>query len=559
MMYSLFHSYSPRDFRRSAGFRSFFCVSLLALCGGVSVACAENSSSGTSATSAVPSVAQPIVSFSENGKLLYRADERGNTIPDFSRAGYEGGGVALPVVAVVRTLEPQTERKDDLARIQRAIDEIAKLPADAGGHKGALLLKKGTYHFSSTLYVPGGVVLRGEGSGETDGTVLVATARERIGLIIVGDPAAEQPRSVIGSSPAHIGVSEIAGTRRAVTDSYVPWAAKTITLEHVDGLSAGDRVIVVRPATPQWLAGLGMDAIERTTPNSTRRLNNWKPEEYEFHLERFVVEVDPQSKRVTLDAPLMVALDETFGGGEFYKAQSVRQTQAGVESLRLIAEYEVGKERTDINRAQFGVAFNSVENAWAKDVTACHFNAGFSVRNTAIFVTILDCQVLDPVGPIRGGFRYGFSVRGQYTLVENGYTRNNRHAFATSFRTRGPNVFLNGRADISHTDSGPHERFAIGTLYDNITESKDLIVQNRGDWGTGQGWAGAQQVFWNCEVGGEIVVQQPPTAQNYAVGNIGKIGDGRFPEMPKGLFESHGTPVEPRSLYKAQLGERLGQ
>ena len=31
-----------------------------------------------------------------DGKLVYVPDEAGNTIPDYSNAGYMGGGVALP-------------------------------------------------------------------------------------------------------------------------------------------------------------------------------------------------------------------------------------------------------------------------------------------------------------------------------------------------------------------------------------------------------------------------------------------------------------------------------
>src|SRR5687767_13201695 len=39
-----------------------------------------------------------------DGRLVYKKDERGNQVPDFSYAGYLGGGVALPSVPVVQTL-----------------------------------------------------------------------------------------------------------------------------------------------------------------------------------------------------------------------------------------------------------------------------------------------------------------------------------------------------------------------------------------------------------------------------------------------------------------------
>ena len=82
-------------------------------------------------------------------------------------------------------------------------------------------------------------------------------------------------------------------------------------------------------------------------------------------------------------------------------------------------------------------------------------------------------------------------------------------------------------------------------------------AQDRGNWGTGHGWAGAQQVFWNCQAS-SICVQQPPTAQNYAIGCKGKIDKGRFQDRNPGYYESHGEHVKPRSLYLRQLEDRLG-
>lgn len=500
-----------------------------------------------------------------DGWLAALADGQGNTIPDFSRAGYRGGGVPLPDVPVVRTLDPMASEPgdtppDDGERIQRALDEIAALPADADGHRGALLLRRGLYRVAGSLRVPAGVVLRGEGSGEDDGTTLLATGRERRAFVVVGDAGFPGPSGVVGTTLAHTGSAEIEGTRRRVADTYVPWSARTLALEHTDGLAVGDRVVVLRPGTAEWIAELGMDRIQRAANNPAsagRALYQWKPAEYDFPLERFITAIDAESRRVTLDAPIMIALDARHGGAWLHRAASPRAAECGVESLRLVAEYAIGRETRDTDRAETGLVFRAAENAWARDVAALHFNLGFVVERTSIFTTIRDSALLDPVGPIRGGHRYGFHLRGQYGLVENCRTRGARHAFATSYRARGPNVFLDGVAEDSHTDSGPHERFAIGTLYDSIRESRDLIVQNRGDHGTGHGWAGAQQVFWNCTVGGVIVVQRPPTAQNYAVGCVGELAGGRFPDMPRGLVASHGAPVLPASLYRAQLAARL--
>jgi hypothetical protein len=72
------------------------------------------------------------------------------------------------------------------------------------------------------------------------------------------------------------------------------------------------------------------------------------------------------------------------------------------------------------------------------------------------------------------------------------------------------------------------------------------------------GWA----VAWNC-VAKTYVVQQPPGAANWMIGCIGENRPTPRPfdtgsNLPLGTMDSHGTPVSPKSLYLAQLAERLG-
>src|SRR2546421_10304130 len=74
--------------------------------------------------------------------------------------------------------------------------------------------------------------------------------------------------------------------------------------------------------------------------------------------------------------------------------------------------------------------------------------------------------------------------------------------------------------------------------------------------GAGHGWAGANYVMGNCE--GTLVCQQPPTAQNYAIGFVGEKTKGAF-ERPDGYWESLGKHVGPKSLYLKQLEDRLGK
>src|SRR5688500_16675458 len=66
-----------------------------------------------------------IVSPADDGKLQYKPDEHGNTLPDFSNCGYGGGGVRIPDVVAKVTLKPDPKSDDDTARIQGALDEVA--------------------------------------------------------------------------------------------------------------------------------------------------------------------------------------------------------------------------------------------------------------------------------------------------------------------------------------------------------------------------------------------------------------------------------------------------
>ncbi|WP_188194917.1 hypothetical protein [Nonomuraea sp. SYSU D8015] len=55
-----------------------------------------------------------------------------------------------------------------------------------------------------------------------------------------------------------------------------------------------------------------------------------------------------------------------------------------------------------------------------------------------------------------------------------------------------------------------------------------------------------------------LIVQKPPTAQNYAIGCHGTVtGDGPF-QQPAGHIEGANRPgLFPHSLYQAQLLDRL--
>jgi hypothetical protein len=478
------------------------------------------------------------------GRLQYRADERGNAIPDFSRAGYGGGGVRLPDVPVVVRLAPRPDG-DDGARIQAAIDEVARRPVDARGFRGAVLLERGTFRVADSLTIrEGGIVLRGEGPNLLrGGTEIIATGKKKRTLIEIG----------LVRGP---GRREIEGTRRPIIEAYVPWSARSFSVESAAGYKVGDRIVVHRPSTAGWIRAIGMDRIKPRPGVDPAETKQWQAGDYDLHFERTIVEI--AGNRITVDAPVMNALDAQFGGGAIYRYTFPRLVEAGVESLRLVSEYERGRETSDEEHAWTGIDLGAVENAWVRDVTFLHFSHAVDADRGALFITLQDLEHLDPVSLLTGSRRYSFALNGQYGLAQRCFARGARHTFVNGSRALGPNVFLDGQAVQAHADSGPHHRWSVGTLYDNISDDNQLRVQDRQYSGSGHGWAGVQQVLWNC-TSKSLVVQAPPTAQNWAIGCVGEFVKGSWaPDAPLGIVESTGTPVQPRSLYRAQLEARLG-
>ena len=97
----------------------------------------------------------------------------------------------------------------------------------------------------------------------------------------------------------------------------------------------------------------------------------------------------------------------------------------------------------------------------------------------------------------------------------------------------------------------------MGTLYDNVTTDGEINIQDRGNWGSGHGWAGVTQILWNCKA--ERVAVQSPYAngKNYCIGLNGKKYEGRFKGRPDGEWEGQNNEgLEPGSLYLAQLKAR---
>lgn len=470
----------------------------------------------------------PLVSL-QNGQLVYNqyANEGQanavNRVPDFSNAGYKGGGVALPVLPVMRTVVPDTG--DCRALIQAAIDEVSALAPDANGFRGAVLLKAGVYPVNGTLFIrTGGVVLRGEGTG-LNGTILIATKKEQHNLITLQGTGS--------------GYAEVSGSRRKITTSYLGTGAKTLEVAAGHTFLGGDNVVIQRTPNEAWIDTLDM------------RQYGWTVSQYRTTYERKIVAI--QGNTLTLDIPVVDPLEDAYGGGDVFKSNITgRISNSGVEMLRLESYF---LNNDDESHGWNAVQLNRAEHCWVRDVIVKYFGyAAVNITGMSRYNTVQDCAMIDPKSVTTGGRKYSFNIDGNATanLVQRCMTWGGRHDFVTGARVPGPNVFLDCMADNTQSDIGPHHRWATGVLFDNIYGGQ-IHVQNRGASGTGHGWAGAQTMFWNCfAYKGDIEVESPPAAKNWGIGCIGPR------QTSGGYWESWGTHVLPRSLYLQQLQDRLG-
>lgn len=470
---------------------------------------------------------KPPVALNTGGTLVYTPDAQGNRIPDFSYCGYMAGEQPVPDVPV-RIVVP-VMKGDATAAIQAALDHVSALPADKQGIRGAVLLQKGDYEINGSLSIrASGVVLRGSGMGG-NGTVLTGTGFNRETLIRV------------------IGVNNrVLSTPVKITDAYVPVNARTLNVANPQQFKTGDKVLVHRPSTTGWIKLLGMEHF-----GGGITALGWKPGERDIDWDRTVVAV--AGNTITLDAPLTTALDTAYGGATIVPYQwQGRIMHTGVEHLRCRSAYDNNNPKDEDHR-WMAVTLENVADAWVRQLTFEHFaGSAVAVLETAKRVTVEDCISLSPVSEIGGQRRYTFFVSGQQTLFQRNYAEYGYHDFAAGFCAPGPNAFVQCEAHLPFNFSGAIDSWASGVLFDIVNiDGQALRLGNRGQDGQGAGWSAANSVLWQCSAA-RIDCYRPPGANNWAFGAWAQFqGDGYWGES-----NEH---IQPRSLYYAQLAERIGK
>lgn len=458
------------------------------------------------------------------GSLVYTADSLGNNIPDYSFCGFKASSQAIPFVPVKVVVPAITG--DATSEIQKAIDYVSELPVNENGFRGAILLEEGVFNVNGRLKIEySGVIIRGSGSK----TILKAAGVERETLIRI-------------NGKNDINISKTI----SIKSKYTPVGSQEIKVEDASVFSAGIQVVIHRPSTQEWIDKLQMNEFGGETS-----WIGWKPGRRDIVWERSIKKIDGNT--LTLDAPLTTALDKNFGGGTVsILSWPGRISNIGIENLTLESEFDSNNPK-DENHCWFAITMENTTNAWVRQVTFNHFaGSAVALYETTSKVTVEDCISLEPVSEIAGQRRNTFFTMGQQTLFKRCYAENGNHDFATGFAATGPNAFVQCESILPNNFSGAIDSWASGVLFDIVSvDGHALSFKNRGQDAQGAGWTAANSMMWQCSAS-KMECFAPPTAQNWAYGVWSQFAGN-------GLWYEANSHIRPRSLFFAQLAERLGK
>ncbi|MGA8088343.1 MAG: hypothetical protein WCA10_13630 [Terracidiphilus sp.] len=315
----------------------------------------------------------------------------------------------------------------------------------------------------------------------------------------------------------------------------------------------------MKPVTKQWTHFMGMDQLFR----------DGKPEVWvqnDIRVRRRVASVTRNILR--LDVPLTDTFDARLYPGQQAEVTRVEVTgqiaQVGVEDLRVVSPARAINYRQD---PEFdGIAMDNIVDSWLRSLAFEDTTNSVRIDQGAERLTVVNVDVRQHKGVTSSAKPFDFRINGAQILLDRCTGQGNKVWYvATQSRSEGPVVVLHCRFTGDGEIEG-HQRWSTGLLVDGCAIPNGKInLRNRGEMGSGHGWAVGWSVLWNNRAK-SFVVQNPPGALNWSIGDVGKhasesmpvFGQPLGPPLPSGVVESTGKPVKPDSLYLEQLRERMG-
>ena len=528
----------------------------------------------------------------DGNKLIYNTyNEEGDKLSDFSYAGFYAGEFELPNsknIPIAAVISPSEDTgADDTSRIQNIINSVAANNPD--DEFRVIKLEAGRYRINKNgLNLKSGIILSGEGQGP-NGTVLYSYESSN------KDIAQRYTVNVVGSANVAIG------EHHYLKDEYVKAGSREITIneEEAKTYSVGDLITIYTPHSDEWFDLMEMKGITNSDGIDT----SWASHNTYTVEERNITAID--GGKITVDIPFFIPYAPSLTNTYIYKTDDSRRIKnVGIENLRF-ESYFNGSPK-DEKHATFAINTAYSKDCYVRDVTSKYYALGlFQATVGSKRITVKNCSCLEPVSTYQGSRRYSFSIGSgaQQILIAGCYTYNGRHDYVATNKSVGPVVFTDSVADSSNADSETHGLWASGTLFDNVYQiglrTATLSTSNYGIQGTSGepgktpsfGWTGVGSVFYNCLSPAITAVKPRLTYNNFMIGQWGYYNNpdslyikertlsskpqsyrtSKYETAPDGVFvtedgtsfigdaykESQFAPVEPRSLYKAQLAERI--
>ncbi|KAK3827728.1 MAG: hypothetical protein J3Q66DRAFT_434417 [Benniella sp.] len=375
-------------------------------------------------------------------------NHQGDRILDFSMVGWNEGNTDIPnaeAIPVVKRLWPrqgadsELDKGDDTDRIQRAFDHVSQatenlVQSNQVVPTGSLVLERGVYRISRSLKIRrSGLLFRGDSAG---------------GSRIVCQWKPTGPRYAIEIEGREDQMLE--DTDIPVVSDYTPVGSFSLALDPTyfeeTELAVGDQVVVTRVGNDRWVKDIGMDDFD----SDKKGVKPWK----KMRTGRSVLLTN--GRALSSLTPLCLFRS----GGRILAA---RTTDEMLD--------EKGRGSKD-------------------------YRFSYEIFANYAFHEMLSGQS-------------AFQLSGQLVLIKHSLSQGSFHFFVDINHVMGPSVFHRLQAtnigkphqpmplDFAPGRVGPHMKFCTGILVDQGVTDGSIQIVNRGDMGTGQGYAGANSVVWN--------------------------------------------------------------
>lgn len=463
-------------------------------------------------------------------------------LPDFSRAGYQGGDAPIPDVAQAVSVKDFGAVGDGVAD-----DTQAFQAAIAATTRGAIFVPPGRYRITDYLRLEkSGVVLRGAGPAKS---VLwfprgLDEVHPRQGRTSTGSPASGY--SFDGAFVTLRGDYQAKALARITATAQR--GETSVEVDRAAGVGAGDTVWVwVREAPDQSLKTF----LYNGDPGDIRR---GKPLETKMLVRVVAVE----GTRVRFDRPLRFATRAEWQPELRRFRPTV--TESGVEELGF--EFPAVKYRGHFKEHGFNaIELRGVADCWVRNVAIHNGDLGLNVvacRNTVDGVVFTAAaERASREGPIDVTGHHALQCKGAEDNWVTRFDLRTSYVHDLSVEHASGNVFAAGRgADLCfdhHKD----------TPYENLFTDIDCGRGNR-VWRCGGGASLGRQsagwaTFWNVRAGRAI---EPPP-KGWGAPSLNFVGlTTRSPAMTEAngwWFETVAPErLQPRDLHAAQLARRLG-